>query len=355
MFLRSRSVLGVISTELLEKERENYNFRDTYVYRVLNSSSNFLSKYPSPESIYVEPEKFLDLYLGYVKETIESLGDADFWNMVFGYEGSGKSSLSLMLFSLLTNRDLEKLITNSIFLQSEYAKMAYWLSKNQMRKIPLLIDDAHYVFGKYNTLTKETLSILQLARFIRDQQIIHILNTQSPNQLYRDIWFERVVNYIYTFKIKKIISENLSIYRMYGCVYLETGDLKADMDNIRNVANWKYIITKYPPDMITRFDLLFKDFEKEYSEYKKLKNFYKQFYSYFRYKGIVKGEHFEKLMKMLYSIINNEKIEIDKKFIEVGIINKQGELIDKEILKLCEEHKDVIIKRVGILKKRSDN
>lgn len=342
----------MISTELLEKEKESYDFRETFVYRVLDSSPIFHSRYPSPDSIYVEPEKFLDLYLGYVRETVESLGDADFWSMIFGYEGSGKSSLSLMLFSLLTNRDLERLITNSIFLQSEYAKMVYWLSKKGIKKSPLLIDDAHYVFGKYNTLTKETLSILQLARFIRDQQIIHITNTQTPNQLYRDIWFERVVNYIYTFKIKKILSKDFSIYRMYACVYLGTGDLKADMENIRNVSDWKYIITHYPPEMITRFDLLFDNFSKEYEEYKKLKSFYKQFYSYFRYKGIVKGEHFEKLLKLLYSLLTNEKIEIEKKFIEAGIINKQGEVVDKEVLNLANNHRDVIIKRVGILKGR---
>lgn len=334
-----------------EEERKNFDFKTTYVYQILDSSYKFKEKYPNPESIWVEPERFLDLYKGYIKEAVSSY-DGDFWNLIFGYEGSGKSSLSLMLFTSLAGK--EKILTNTIFLQNEYAKIVYFISKNNMKKEVILIDDAHYVFGKYNTLTKETLSVIQLARFIRDQQIIHIINTQSPTQLYRDIWFERINNYIYTFKLKKLLPDGNITYRMYACVYLDSNDLKADMKYVRNVADWKFILSNYPPDIITRFDLLFDKFTNIYNEYKNIKQFYKQFYSYLRGRGVVKGEDFDTIFKLLYYFLKGKKYYVSdknvaKRLLNFGFIDKNLEIIDEELRNIAKRNESIIIKRFETL------
>lgn len=337
-------------------DRKNYDFKNTYVYKVLDSSYKFKASYPSPSSIFVDAKQFLLIYCDYIRDKISSM-DGDFWNLIFGYEGSGKSSLSLMVFSLLTDKNIEKILTNTIFLQNEYSKIAYYFSKNNIKKEPILIDDAHYVFGKYNTLTKETLATIQLARFFRDQQIVHICNTQSPTQLYRDIWFERINNYIYCFAIKKIYEEGV-VYRLYAAAYLDdnVGDLKADMENIRDVGNWKYILANYTPSMITRFDLLFEEFSEEYSTYKTLKKFYKQFYSLLKSKGIVKGDDYELAMRLLASINRGEDVEIKDKnqlqrFVRVGILDEEKNVVDEEFLDLAKQFKDVIDLRLSVLEK----
>lgn len=345
------NVKNITQQELLDYDRTTYDFRNTFVYKILDSSYKFKAKYASPLSVYIEPSTFIKLYVDFLKENISST-DSDFWNCIFGYEGSGKSSLSLMLFLELVNKNLNKLITNTIFLQNEYAKFCYFCSKNNIYKEPVLIDDAHYIFGKYNTLTKETLTILQLARFVRDQQIIHITNTQTPTQLYRDIWYERIPFYIYCFKIKKIFNEfnNVILYRLYACAYTDSADLKADMENIKNVSNWKAIISNYPPDLVTRFDLLFNKYSKEYTMYKNMKKFYKEFYSLFRAKGVIKGDDYEKIFKLLYSIAKNNTF-IDKRLQKLNIIDKKGNVLDTEVENLANRFKKLILQRMCILER----
>lgn len=335
--------------EIIENERKEYDFRYTYVFKILDTSEKLKRKFSSPQQIWCEPEKFVEVYVNFIKESIASM-DSDFWNLVFGYEGSGKSSFSLMIFSELLNRNLEKIMTNTIFSQTEYAKICYYFQQNNIKKEPILIDDAHYVFGKYSTLTKETLSILQLARFIRDQQIIHILNCQSPTQLYRDIWYERVFNYVYCFKVKKILNENESYYRMYAALWLDSVELKNNMDVVRNVSGWKDLLINFPPDLITRIDFLFPEYEKEYNEYKRIKSFYKEFYSYFRFKGILKASDFEKIMFLLFNYLNNQPLENSKSLQKFNLVDKKGYLIDANAKKLAEKHKDVIEKRIGLIK-----
>jgi len=345
------------SSEIIKFEDEkDFDFGETLAFRILDSSEKFKEKYSSPYDAYIPPKQFINIIKAKILESISS-SESDFWLLIFGYEGSGKSSLSLMLYSQLLKElnFIDNFEENIIFLQSEYAKNAFYFIKNNIKKTSLLLDDAHYIFGKYATLTKESLSVLQLARFIRDQQIVHILNSQSPTQLYRDIWYERVLEYIFTFKVKKIWEDGSISYRMYACYYSDPFELKNNPDYVRNVSNWKRIIKHFPPDAITRFDFLFKDYYEEYQRYKKIKQFYKMLYSYFRYKGVVKAKDYEVIMNILNVLATNNDISNlssqEKKFYNTFFLTSNGVLND-DIKSIIEMNKEVIKKRALLLKER---
>ena len=340
---------------MIEEER-NFDFGETLAFKILDSSQAFKQKYPSPYDAYVPPKQFIKAVSNKIIDSISS-SDADFWLLIFGYEGSGKSSLSLMIYDeilkLLNRKEFDE---NIVFLQSEYAKVIFYLIKNKIKKTSLLLDDAHYIFGKYSTLTKETLSVLQLARFIRDQQIVHILNAQSPTQLYRDIWYERCLEYIFTFKVKKILENGSMIYRMYACYYSDPFEIKSNPDYVRNVSNWKKIIKEFPPDAITRFDFLFDEYKEVYERYKKIKLFYKMLYSYFRYKGVVNAKEYEAILNILNVLASSESLDKlsanEKKIYQKLFISSDGNL-DKNIASIVEQNREIITKRALLLKERS--
>ena len=345
--------------EILKTEEEkDFDFGETLAFKVLSNSEKFKEKYASPYDAYIPPKQFVSLVKAKILESISS-SESDFWLLIFGYEGSGKSSLSLMLYVEILEalRYLNNFEENIIFLQSEYAKNVFYFIKNNIFKTSLLLDDAHYIFGKYATLTKESLSVLQLARFIRDQQIVHILNTQSPTQLYRDIWYERVLEYIFTFKVKKIWNDGTVGYRMYACYYSDPFEIKSNPDVVRNVSNWKTIIKHFPPDAITRFDFLFKDYSEEYQKYKKIKRFYKMLYSYFRYRGVVKAKDYEAIMNILNILATDGDLSAltpqEKKIYNSLFVNSKGEL-NSDIKTIVETNKETIRKRALLLKERGE-
>jgi len=347
-----------MTSELLLKDREEeFDFGETLAFRILNSSERFKQKYSTPYDAYIQPKQFIKIVRDKILESI-SASESDFWILIFGYEGSGKSSLSLMLYKEILEA-LGKKDTfdeNIVFLQSEYAKIIFYFIKNSIKKTTLLIDDAHYVFGKYSTLTKETLSVLQLARFVRDQQIVHLLNCQSPTQLYRDIWYERVLEYIFTFKVRKILEDGSTIYRMYACYYSDPFEIKSNPDFVRNVSNWKKIIKNFPPDAITRFDFLFPEYQEEYEKYKKIKLFYKMLYSYFRYRGVVNARDYENILNILNVLATTGDTEslspTEKKLYNQLLLNNNGQL-DKNIESIININKEVIQKRALLLREKS--
>ena len=335
------------------------------------------------EDVWVEP-------LEYVKITSEimlnrtGVYDMDFWLLTFGYEGSGKSSIELMqyveILKKINGEAKKQIIRDLIFMQSEYAQTVYLFGENKILRHPIQIDDAHYVFGKYLGQTTETLSILQLARFIRDQQIIHLLNTQVPQQLFTDIWNERVNVYQYCFFIDRIDPKTdlIKSRDMYVAWYNErqTQILK-DLKDVRRPLFWERILTKVKPFAITRFDVLFpiRKYNEVWQVYRWIKGFYKKFYSLTRYLGISKGKHFEVVFRILHdlSYVEPGTSEFEKvlshhisampeltkrKLIETEVLVKDEELISSknpegltlfpDLLNLAYRYKDVIQIRSGI-------
>jgi len=292
-------------------------FRETVVGRTLLNSRSFQRKFKGRiEEVYWKPNDFLKKIAEYIWDKT-NIREMDHWTLIFGYEGSGKSSFSIMLYNALMKQrneelgeelDIKEFLKNDlIFMQSEYAKATYNYTKNKHlgKQHPIIIDDAHYVFGKYYGQTSETQSLLQIARFVRSQQIIHIINTQVPQQLFADIWRERVNTYMYCFAVDVMSAKTQRIKNghLYVAFYnMETSqDLRED-PMIRKPLFWRKILSRHPPDMITRFDVLFPYTTDLYQTYKSVKNFYAKFYQYLRYKGVTKGKYFELIFKMLTHI-----------------------------------------------------
>ncbi len=331
------------------------------------------------KDVWIEPKEFIKL-TSEVMLNRTGILDMDFWLLTFGYEGSGKSSINLMQYAtiskMLNKNPKSNIKKDLIFMQSEYAQAVYLFSKNKVFEHPIQIDDAHYVFGKYLGQTSETQSTLQLARFVRDQQIIHLLNTQVPQQLFTDIWNERVNVYQYCFFVDRVDGNIIVSRDLYVAWFdeRETQNVK-ELKDVRRPLFWENLLSKSKPLALTRFDVLFKPYEEIYLAYKIIKRFYKQFYALTRYFGISKGHHFETLYRMLHDFsfvekgskeflrindyhINSMPEQTKRKFLESGILvkdpqyqtakNPEGYGLFEELLELAYKHKEVIHLRSGI-------
>lgn len=326
-------------------ENVEIDFRTTEAFKILAFSKKLRNKYETPLNIYIDAENFINLIIKNIKETI-NYGEIDYWTLIFGYEGSGKSFISLALLSELLNKKLNKIVANTIFLQNEYLKFVNYLIENNIKKEPIVVDDAHFVFGKYNFLTKETAFLLELIRFIRDQQIIHILNTQTPTQLFSDVWLERINNYVYTFREKIYYNNEFLGFIYYVCSWIDAKDIKDNVQLFRDVGNWREILKHAPPDFITITNSIFHKYEIEYNIFKKVKSFYKRFLTYFRLKGYLKASDFEKFLEIIYLITEYLfYVDVDTKYLlfrKIKHIAENDEDISKFIT-INEENAEILI------------
>lgn len=350
----------------LEKTNLELDFRATEAFKILALSKKLRDKYETPLNIFVEAKEFINLITKNIKEMI-NYGEIDYWTLIFGYEGSGKSFISLALLSELLNKKLNKIVANTIFLQNEYLKLVNYFIENNIKKEPIVIDDAHFVFGKYNFLTKETAFLLELIRFIRDQQIIHILNTQTPTQLFSDVWLERINNYVYAFREKIYHNNEFAGFIYYVCAWIDAKDIKNNIQLFRDVANWKEILKFAPPDFITITNNIYNKYEIEYNLFKKVKQFYKRFLTFFRLKGYIKASEFEKFLEVIYLITEYlfyadndikfllfrkikhlaENDEDISKFISINEENQEI-LIDTKLNNIIFDFRDIIKERYRI-------
>ena len=367
-------------------------FKGTIVGRTLESSNRFQRKFKGRiEDVWMPPNEFFRELSSYIWDTTESY-EQDHWVLFFGYEGSGKSSASMMTWDniiKLRNEFYEEkleplnwILNDVVLMQSEYARTLYNFSKNPGIGLqhPIIVDDAHYIFGKYLGQTAETMSLLQIARFARSQQVIHILNTQTPQQLFSDIWRERVNTYVYCFSTKVVSSETGRIKSrwMYAAFYNEeTSQWLREDKIIRKPLFWRKILDRHPPDLITRFDVLFPQYTQLYNQYKTIKKFYREFYQYLRFMGVVKGRHFEIIFRLMAQIAQAAQLgtgyslqEIMHEFLkrvpeptirklqEYGVIYSEPDptgqykkryYLDRELHLMAEKYAEVITWRSRIL------
>lgn len=295
-------------------------FTNTRVYQALRNSERAM-RWTSGriKDLWLEPQEFVKAVAEILYEQTQVV-DQDVWVLNYGYEGSGKSALDLMFYdeiAKIAGWDSKAGIKEDlIFMQSEYAKTLYAFAELGVTQHAIDIDDAHYVFGKYYGMTSETKSILQLARFFRDQQIIHLLNTQTPPQLFRDIWMERIGPYVYCWGINVVGRDDPNRIKtrwMYAGYYsIEKAMALRETKWVRKPLAWKKTITSIVPDYITRFDVLFPKYSDLYfNSYKIVKQFYKRFYAYLRFLGVTKGTHFEIILRLLYRIVKDGLVPIE--------------------------------------------
>jgi len=169
-------------------------FMDTKIYqRYLNKA--WAGKTGILKRFY-NPIFFLDWISKGITDAISSAIDEDYWLLILGEPGTGKSALSIAIYKYIM-RNLgytDEQIKENIYLDVCYLPYDYLgrvaLHNEQIQErgkpfpYPIILDEAHNMFdlfaeGSTNVIRK----ILQRIYEIREWRLAHIINTQIPQQL----------------------------------------------------------------------------------------------------------------------------------------------------------------------------
>jgi len=167
----------------------------------------------------------------------------DYWFLILGYPGTGKSSLSIVFYKKImeklgyTNEEIKEwAYKDIIYLLQEYPKRIkyhdFLIKKhpewepNQIAH-PIVLDEAHNVFDIFIDKSKDIVELLQYVYEIREWRLIHIVNTQYPNQLARRVQ-QRFKNIIYLWN--EVIKRNHPLWDLYEWEYKKLFNKKPTND-----------------------------------------------------------------------------------------------------------------------------
>lgn len=190
------------------------------------------------ETLKKHIEIFADPYMvvdDITKQIVELTTDdiaQDYWFLILGYPGTGKSSLSIVFYKKImeklgyTDEEIKEwAYKDIIYLLQEYPKrIAYhnYLIKNhpewEPNQIahPIVLDEAHNIFDIFIDKSKDIIELLQYVYEIREWRLIHIVNTQYPNQLAKRVQ-QRFKNIIYLWN--EVIKRNHPLWDLYEWEY----------------------------------------------------------------------------------------------------------------------------------------
>jgi len=153
--------------------------------------------------IFVDPYSFID---DIAKQIVELTTDdiaQDYWLLILGYPGTGKSSLSIVFYKKIMEKlgytdeeIMDWAYKDIIYLLQDYpTRIAYhnYLIKNHPEWTPyqiahpIVLDEAHNIFDIYIDRSREVTELLQYVYEIREWRLTHVVNTQYPNQLARRV------------------------------------------------------------------------------------------------------------------------------------------------------------------------
>jgi len=167
----------------------------------------------------------------------------DYWFLILGYPGTGKSSLSIVFYKKImeklgyTDEEIKEwAYKDIIYLLQEYPKRIkyhdFLIKKypewepNQIAH-PIVLDEAHNVFDIFIDKSKDIVELLQYVYEIREWRLIHIVNTQYPNQLARRVQ-QRFKNIIYLWN--EVIKRNHPLWDLYEWEYKKLFNKKPTND-----------------------------------------------------------------------------------------------------------------------------
>jgi len=208
-------------------------FKDTKVYKeYLNNIKSW------QETLKKHIEKFADPYFvidDIANQIVELTTDdiaQDYWLLILGYPGTGKSSLSIVFYKKImeklgyTDEEIrEWAYKDIIYLLQEYPKRIkyhdFLIKKhpewgpNQIAH-PIVLDEAHNVFDIFIDKSKDIVELLQYVYEIREWRLIHVVNTQYPNQLAKRVQ-QRFKGVIYLWN--EVIKRNHPLWDLYEKEY----------------------------------------------------------------------------------------------------------------------------------------
>jgi len=283
-----------------------------YINSLLRSNNKYVDKsWKRIEQldIFIEPEEFVEALANRIREKVNSEILDDYWLLTIGETGSAKSSLDLMLYLRLKEKieedfNKDKAYNDILRFQPEYLartnKRLFEEGDNilsgNIKEDTIVLDEAHNIFdiftSRSNALTRD---LIKKAFQIREWKIIHLLNSQLPNQIAQRILKGKITNVIYTFfeeydrkhplykyykeyfeflKGKEINSREGKI--LFACYYRKDKSrklLKLIYEWGESVLNPRRILSLLMPDKITVHMFLFHKNADVYQRYREIKAF----------------------------------------------------------------------------------
>ena len=193
--------------------------------------------------IFANPYMVID---DITKQIVELTTDdiaQDYWFLILGYPGTGKSSLSIVFYKKImeklgyTDEEIKEwAYKDIIYLLQEYPKRIkyhdFLIKKhpewepNQIAH-PIVLDEAHNIFDIFIDKSKDIVELLQYVYEIREWRLIHVVNTQYPNQLAKRVQ-QRFKNIIYLWN--EVIKRNHPLWDLYEREYKKLFNKKPTND-----------------------------------------------------------------------------------------------------------------------------
>ena len=372
------------------------------------------------DAVKTDPALFANPYV-FIDDVVKDIIDyttsdiaQDYWLLILGYPGTGKSSLSIILYKKImenlgyTDEEIREWSYKDIlYLIHEYPKRVmyhriYIKKYNNLspKKIahPIVLDEAHNIFDIYVDKTKDVVELLRDVYEIREWRLIHIVNTQYPNQLAKRVQ-QRFKSIIYLWN--DVIEKGDPLWGLYEKQYERLYNKKPDTNKgfIGWAAQYKQykahllmeylsktytidqpgvVLRKIVPDAIFPHFFILHESGDLYQIYKKIKDFGYSTKILMREAFEIRDSVRSTFMKILYKILEKYpsiiaddhgnlteeiKIYVNKQSKLIGIENigdvdikqrKDGTFIitirriDELLLSYIKEYYDVLAKRSPI-------
>jgi len=284
-----------------------------YINSLLRSNNKYVDKnWKKIEQleIFIEPEVFVESLANRIRDKVNSRILDDYWSLTIGETGSAKSSLDLMIYLTLRKKIEEDFNENKTYIDVVRFQPEYLARTNKrlfeegdkilsgnIKEDVIILDEAHNVFdiftSRSNALTRD---LIKKAFQIREWKIIHLLNSQLPNQIAQRILKGKITNVIYTFfeeydrkhPLYKYYEEYFRFLTgkeeindregkiLFACYYRKDKSrkfLKLIYEWGESVLNPRRVLSLLMPDKITVHMFLFHKNRDVYQKYREIKAF----------------------------------------------------------------------------------
>jgi len=379
--------------------RELFEYSKVY-QRYLRQKDYWQEILKTKIEIFANPYEFVnDISEQIVELTTDDIAQ-DYWLLILGYPGTGKSSLSIVFYKKImeklgyTNEEIKDwAYKDIIYLLQDYpTRIAYhnYLIKNHPEwgpnqiAHPIVLDEAHNIFDIFIDRSKEITELLQYVYEIREWRLIHIVNTQYPNQLAKRVQ-QRFKGIIYLWN--EVIKDTDPLWDLYEWEYKKLFNKKPT--NSKGYISWaafykqkkipfimEYLSKSYTidqpelvldrgkkliPDFVFPHFFILHESGELYQIYKKIKNFGYATKSLIRDIYEIKGSARSTFMKIITKLVEgypfifkdnlgNLSIPIKEKVIRAsqikGIENIGKDINDVDIIKKKDGTYIIIVKRI---------
>jgi hypothetical protein len=316
-------------------------FKETRVFRI--TLNKVWEGRTDVKKRFINPIEFVEGISKEIADAVSAPIDEDYWLLILGEPGTGKSTLSIALYKHIMKylgysdeQIKENIYLDVCYLPYDYLGRINLHSKQIQEKghifpYPIVLDEAHNMFDLFaEGSTNIARKILQRIFEIREFRLAHIINTQIPRQLAgraRErfhsliiLWKEPIyigegstplMEQVYLDYTKNILKKNLGEgnigYFLWGAYYNKEMTHSIMRWIIRHqigIEELRPILKKFMPDFFFPMLLLLHEsteLRKVYSEIKLYNNTIKALNDTFG----IKGAHRATFLKILVELSKN--------------------------------------------------